>query len=124
MKTVAVIGASPDRRKFGNKAVRAFKQRGYRVFPINPKAPEIEGLIAYSNISAIPVRPDIVSIYLPPPVVVTVLPEVAAKGCDHLWLNPGASSPEVVAEAQRLGLSPVDGCSIVSLGFSPSQFPG
>ena len=121
MKTVTILGASADSAKFGNKAVRAFKQQGYQVFPVNPKATEIEGLPVFPNISAVPVRPNLVSVYLPPPVVLTVLPEIAAKGCDELWLNPGTESPEVLAEAQRLGLNVVQACSIVGVGLSPSQ---
>ena len=90
MKTVAVIGASADRTKFGNKAVRAFVQEGYQVFPINPKATEIEGLPAFPDITALPVRPNLVSVYLPPSVLLNVLPDVATKGCDELWLNPAS----------------------------------
>jgi len=121
MKTVAILGASADSTKFGNKSVRAFKQQGYQVFPVNPKATEIEGLPVFPNISAVPVRPNLVSVYLPPPVVLEVLPEIAAKGCDELWLNPGTESPEVLSEAQRLGLNVVQACSIVGVGLSPSQ---
>jgi predicted CoA-binding protein len=121
MKTVAVIGASSDRTKFGNKAVRAYVQQGYQVFPINPKATEIEGLPAFPAIAALPVRPQLVSVYLPPPVVLKVLPEIAAKGCDELWLNPGTESPEVLAEAERLGLNVVQACSILGVGLSPAQ---
>jgi len=121
MRTVAIIGASADSTKYGNKAVRAFKQQGYQVFPVNPKPTEIEGLAVFPNISAVPVRPNLVSVYLPPPVVLTVLPEIAAKGCDELWLNPGTESPEVLSEAQRLGLNVVQACSIVGVGLSPSQ---
>ena len=123
MRTVAIIGASADSTKFGNKAVRAFKQQGYQVFPVNLKATEIEGLAVFPNISAVPVRPNLVSVYVPPSVVLTVLPEIAAKGCDELWLNPGTESPEVLSEAQRLGLNVVQACSIVGVGLSPSQFP-
>ena len=121
MKTVAVIGASADRAKFGNKALRAYKERGYQVFPVNPKLTAVEGLPAFPNIAAIPVRPELVSVYLPPPVVLKVVPEIAAKGCDELWLNPGTESPEVLAEAERLGLNVVQACSIVGVGMSPSQ---
>lgn len=121
MKTVAIIGASTDRNKFGNKAVRAFRQQGYRVFPVNPKAAEVEGLAAFSSISSVPVRPDLVSVYLPPPAVLKLLPEIAAKGCDELWLNPGTESPEVLAEAERLGLNVIQACSIVGVGLSPGQ---
>jgi hypothetical protein len=51
----------------------------------------------------------------------TLLPDIAVKGCDELWLNPGTASPEVLAEAERLGLNVVQACSILDLGLSPSQ---
>lgn len=115
-KTVAILGASADPTKFGNRAVRAYKARGYRVFPVNPKETEIEGLPVFPNLDAVPVRPDKVSVYLPPPVLLKVLPDIAKKGCDELWLNPGTESPEVLAEAERLGLNVIQACSIVALG--------
>ncbi len=121
MKTVAVIGASNDRNKYGNKAVRAYMQQGYTVYPVNPKETEVEGLPAFRSIADVPVRPEKISVYLPPPVVLKVLPEIAAKGCDELWLNPGTESPEALAEAERLGLNVVQACSIVGVGMSPSR---
>lgn len=121
MNTIAIIGASNDRAKFGNKAVRAYLQQGYEVYPVNPKEPQIEGLKVYRSIGEVPVRPQRVSLYVPPPVVLTLLPEIAAKGCDELWLNPGTESDEVLAEAERLGLNVVQACSIVDLGVSPAN---
>ena len=121
MKTVAVIGASNDRAKFGNKAVRAFRQQGYRVYPVNPNATEIEGLSAYQSIRDVPVRPQRVSVYLPPSVLFKILPDIAARGCDELWLNPGTESDRVLAEAARLGLNVIQACSIVGVGMSPAS---
>ena len=68
-----------------------------------------------------PVRPNLVSVYLPPAVLLKLLPEIAARVCNELWLNPGAESPEVLSEAERLGLNVVQACSIVGVGLSPSQ---
>jgi predicted CoA-binding protein len=121
MKTVAVIGASNDRHKFGNKAVRAFVQQGYRVYPINPHESVIEGLPAYRTVGEVPARPEMISVYVPPPIILRLLPEIADKGCDELWLNPGADSDEVVAEAERLGLNVIRACSIVGVGVSPES---
>jgi predicted CoA-binding protein len=122
MKTVAIIGASSDRNKYGNKAVRAFRQQGYQVYPVNPKEPEVEGLPAYKSITDVPVRPQMISVYVPPPVLLKLLPEIAQKGCDELWLNPGAESDAVIAESERLGLNIIQACSIVDIGTSPSKF--
>ena len=121
MKTIAIIGASADRSKFGNKAVRAFVRQGYTVYPVNPKEAEIEGLPAFKSIVEIPVRPNLISVYLPPPVLLKVLPAIAAKGCDEFWLNPGTESDEVLAEAERLGLNVIQACSIVGIGISPEE---
>ncbi len=118
---MAVIGASNDRRKFGNKAVRAFLQQGYTVYPVNPRETAVEGLPAFRSIAGVPARPDRVSIYVQPRVALRILPDIAARGCDELWLNPGADAPEVVAEAERLGLNVIRACSIVGVGVSPES---
>src|SRR5258708_2628341 len=102
MKSIAIIGASNDRNKFGNKAVRAHLQEGFTVYPVNPKETQVEGLPAFKTIADVPVRPQRISMYVPPAVVLKLLPEIAAKGCDELWLNPGTESDEVLAEAERL----------------------
>lgn len=120
MKTVAIIGASNDRRKFGNKAVRAFLQQGYTVYPVNPTESQIEDLPAFKSIRDVPERPHMVSVYVPPPVLLKLLPDIAAKGCDELWLNPGTESDEVLVEAERLELNVIQACSIVAVGVSPS----
>jgi predicted CoA-binding protein len=119
MKTAAVIGASNDRSRYGNKAVRAFRRAGYEVFPVNPTEAEIEGLKVYASVSQIPGSLDTITIYVRPAVLVKLLPEIAAKGCRELWLNPGTSSETVLAEVQRLGLNAIEGCSILAIGQSP-----
>ena len=119
MKTVVVLGASADRAKFGNKAVRAYAQRGFDVYPVNLKESVIEGHAVFKSLRDVPVRPDLVSVYLPPATLLGLLPEIAAKGCDELWLNPGSDSPEVVEKARSMGLNVVQACSIVDLGISP-----
>jgi predicted CoA-binding protein len=122
MRTVAILGASNNRAKYGNKAVRAYQQQGYTVYPVNPREPSIEGLPAFKSVLDLPSRPEMVSVYLPPPVLLKLLPDIAAKGCDELWLNPGAESPEVLEAAERLGLNVIQACSILGVGVSPSGF--
>lgn len=121
MKSIAIIGASNDPRKYGNKAVRAYLQEGYTVYPVNLNEERIEGLPAFRSIRDVPARPKLVSVYLPRALTLRVLPDIAAKGCDELWLNPGTESEEVVKEAARLGLNVIQACSIVGVGVSPES---
>ena len=118
-RRVAVIGASTDRRKFGNKAVRAFLRQGYDVVPIHPHETSVEGLKAYRSVLDVPGPIDMATVYLPPEVGLSVIAEVARKGIAEVWLNPGAESPALVAAARALGLSPIEACSIVGIGESP-----
>ena len=53
--TIAIVGASSDPSKFGHKAVKAYLQQGYDVYPINPKGGEIAGCTVYTSLADIPV---------------------------------------------------------------------
>ncbi len=119
MKSVAVVGASANREKFGNKAVRAFASQGFTVYPVNPRESSIEGWATFPSIREVPQRPNLVSVYLPPALALAALPDIAARGCDELWLNPGADAPEVVEAGEKLGLNVIQACSIVAIGLSP-----
>ena len=116
--TIAVIGASADRSKYGNMAVRAYRARGYEVYPVNPKEPEIEGLKVYRSVEEITVPLDRVSVYLPPKIGLQVVEEIARKGTRELFLNPGSESEELVAKAQSLGLNVIVACSMTDIGVS------
>ncbi len=121
-KSIAVLGASSNRRKFGNKCVRAYQKLGYRVFPVHPTESMIEGVPTFPSVLDIPEPSiDIASIYLPEAVALKVLPELARKSIGQVWFNPGADAPEVLAEAHRLGLNAVVGCSIVAVGAMPDE---
>ena len=121
-KTVAVIGASANRRKYGNKALRAFEQQGYTVFPVNTHETEVEGHRAYRSVLDIPVAIDMATVYVPPASGLAVVDELARKGVGEVWLNPGADDDEVVERARRLGLNVIQACSIMGIGESPSLY--
>lgn len=122
MPVIAVIGASNDRRKYGNKAVRAFRQQGYTVVPVNPREPVVEGERAYARVTDYPGPIDEATVYLPAAAGLDALDDLARKGIGRIWLNPGADDPAVVEKARRLGLEPIVACSILGVGESPGDF--
>ena len=102
MKTVAVVGASRDRRKFGNKALGAFLHQGYTVIPINPSTQEIEGLHVFGSVLEVPGSIDLATVYVPPDIGEQVVSEVAQKQIPELWLNPGADAENVIRRSREL----------------------
>ena len=122
-RTIAVVGASRDHRKFGNKCVRAYKQAGYEVFPVNPYADKIEELTAYPTLADVPAELDRISIYLQPELTRQLLPKIAERTDAEVWFNPGCADTQILEEACDAGINAIEGCSILDTGFSPSQFP-
>jgi len=114
-----VIGASSNRSKFGNRAVRAFLQQGYTVVPINPNEAEVEGLKTYKSVTDVPGAIDMASFYVPPEIGLRVIDDVARKGIPEVWLNPGADSDELIARAKTLNIQPIVACSVVAIGQNP-----
>jgi predicted CoA-binding protein len=115
----AVVGASTDRSKYGNKVLRCYQQHGRMVYPVHPKAPEVEGQKAYPSLAALPVKVKAISVITPPPATEQVVREAAAAGVKHIWMQPGAESGEAIRTAEALGLSVIaEGpCLLVVLGY-------
>ena len=118
-KVVAVIGASSDRRKFGNRAVRAFRRQGFTVIPINPNEAQIEGLKSYASVLDVPDAIDMATFYVPPAVGEKVMLEVVRKRIPEVWLNPGSESDALIRLARSHDVEPTVACSILSIGENP-----
>jgi uncharacterized protein len=118
-RVVAVIGASSDRNKFGNRALRAFQRQGYTVVPINPNEPEVEGVKTFASVLDVPGTIDMATIYVPPSIGERVIDEIARKGIAEVWLNPGAESDALIARAKALNIKPILACSIIGIGENP-----
>ena len=125
--TIAVLGASKDHRKYGNKCVRAYLDEGWEVFPVNRRESEIEGRKVFARLADVGadrvgagrvgadrVDLDRVSVYLPPAVTLGLLGEIAAAKAGEVWLNPGSADRAVLDGARELGINAVAACSISS----------
>ena len=118
-KRFAVVGASADRSKYGNKVLRCYKQNNLDVVPINPTASEVEGLTAYPNLAAAPGTFDGVSIITPPPVTERVVGDALLLGIKNIWMQPGAESDDAIQTAEAAGANVIahGPCILVSLRY-------
>ena len=116
----AVVGASAARAKYGNKVLRCYLQHGREVYPVNPRAPEVEGLKAYPSLAALPRPVPAISVITPPATTAQVVRDAHAAGVRHVWMQPGAESEEAVAAAEALGMNVIAGgpCLLVVMGYS------
>ena len=121
-KTVAVVGASSNRAKFGNKALRAFLAEGFRVFPINPNEREVEGVKTYASVLDVPESIEMATVYVQPDVTLQLLDEFQRKAIPEIWVNPGAEDDAVMMEARRRNMNVYFACSIIGIGRNPSEF--
>ncbi len=115
----AVVGASVDRSKYGNKVLRCYQQHGRTVHPINPRAEVVEGLKAYPTLAALPAPVPAISVITSPAITEQVVRDAAAAGVQHIWMQPGAESDAAIRLAEELGLSVIAGgpCLLVVMGY-------
>ena len=92
---IALVGASNDSSKFGNRIYLDLRKKGYHVFPINPKESKIEGDKAYASIDMMDSLPDIVNFVVPPQIAIKVAQKAIDLGITHLWFQPGSESDEL-----------------------------
>lgn len=115
----AVVGASNDRSKYGNKVLRVYRQAGRKVYPVNPKETEVEGLACYPDLASLPEKVHGVSIITPPAVTEAILEQAAKAGIRYVWMQPGAESPGWAERAEKLGLVAIGGgpCILVTMRY-------
>ncbi len=100
----AIVGASNEIMKYGYELVCVFKDYGIRIFPINPKYEEIEGIKCYPSLKELPEKPDVVLIALAPKNTINVLPIVKEIGVNKIWLPPNCYDDSSIEKAKELNL--------------------
>ena len=115
----AVVGASQDRSKYGNKVLRAYLQNKRDVVPVHPSAIEVEGLTAFRDLASVPGSIDGVSIITPPAVTERVVADAIARGIKNIWMQPGAESEAAINAAETAGVNVIAGgpCILVALRY-------
>ena len=112
-KKFAVIGASDNADKYGNKIVKNLKSRGYEVYPVNPRLKKIEGLACFSSLAAVPVKVDVVDFVVRPAVTEEVLKQCKELGLKRIWLQPGSESQSSIAFCHENGLIVIYGACVM-----------
>ncbi len=115
----AVIGASKDRTKFGNKVLRCYLQHHKKVYPVNPHEESIEGVACVHRIADLPETVKSISVVTPPAITERVVEDAIAKGVKNIWLQPGAESRAAIEKCKKQGVNVIsDGpCVLRELGF-------
>ena len=110
----AVVGASTNRDKYGNRVFRSLHSAGYKVYPVNPHGGELEGVPIYPTLASLPQMPDVVNLVVPPKVTEQIVREAKALGLTRIWMQPGAESAEAIAYCHEHDMQVVyDACAMV-----------
>tara|TARA_R110002094_G_scaffold5418_10_gene14193 strand:+ start:1659 stop:2060 length:402 start_codon:yes stop_codon:yes gene_type:complete len=115
----AVVGASTNRDKYGNKVLRCYAQNGHPVVGVNPRADEIEGVPCYASLVDVPGPPRAVSIVAPPAFAQQIVDDAVRSSVGHLWFQPGSEDKAAIESAEARGIEVIayGPCLLVALGF-------
>lgn len=116
-RAYALIGASQDTERYGYKVLDALrKQDGFRVYPINPKYPEIEGLACYPSLDSLPEIPEVIIVALNPQATEKAMPNLVQRGARVIWMPPGCFTQAAVEACQQANVREVhDICPVFAL---------
>lgn len=116
-KTFAVVGASTNKEKYGYLCYAALKAHGRTVYPVNPRASEIDGDPCYPSVADLPEKPEVVVAVVPPVITERLVDELAEAGVSNLWLQPGAESRAALEKAEAAGVATVHGGPCIMVGL-------
>lgn len=117
-QSFAVVGASSDRSKYGNKVLRCYQKHGFDVVAVHPTEKVVEGAPCVRDLQSLPAPVHGASIITPPAVTERIVEDAHAAGITRLWMQPGAESDDAIARCRELGIDVIAGgpCLLVELG--------
>ena len=109
VKTIAMVGASPDKTKFSYGVLRVLHETGYNMIPVNPKKglSEIRGIKVYPSLEAIDRKVDMVEVFRRPEDLLEIAHQAIDIGANVLWGQIGVINKEAAQVAEKAGLSVV-----------------
>mgnify|MGYP000865040087 CR=1 FL=1 len=125
VKTIAMVGASPDKTKFSYGVLRVLSETGYDMIPVNPRPglEEIRGLKVYPSLAAIDRPVDMVEVFRKPEDLYDIAKQAIDIGAKVLWGQIGVVDHDAARLAEEAGLKVVmDRCPKIEL-FRPFWKP-
>ena len=125
VKTIAMVGASPDKTKFSYGVLRVLHETGYKMIPINPTPGlrEIRGLKVYPTLESVDQEIDMVEVFRSPKELVKIAKETIKINAKVLWGQIGVRNDEAARIAEEAGIKVVmDRCPKIEL-FRPFWKP-
>jgi predicted CoA-binding protein len=93
---IAVVGATDNPRKYGNRIYLDLKDKGFRVYPVNATRATVDGDPVFVTLAELPETPDIVNFVVPPTRTLRVLEQAKDLGFTTVWVQPGAENEDVM----------------------------
>ncbi len=112
-KSFAVVGSFRNESKVAYKIFRFLKQKGYKVYPVNPNIKEVDGEKCYSSILDIPETIDVADLVTPPSATEEIVKQCLQKGIKYIWMQPGAESQKAVEFCKQNGIKVIYGTCIM-----------
>ncbi len=94
-KKIAIIGASESEQKYGNKILKDLRNKGFEVFPVNPKGKTIEGIRCFTTLEELPRDVELLVFVIPPEKGLEEVQKAVSIGYKKFWFQPGAGSKEI-----------------------------
>jgi hypothetical protein len=109
----AVVGVSRDPAKYGHQVYRDLRSAGYKVYAVNPNASEVLGDRCYPSLEALPVKPDVVNVVVPPGVAEAVVETCKKLGVKKVWMQPGSESEAAINFCRKNGIDVIYGVCVM-----------
>ena len=126
-KVIAVVGVSNQRETGANRNYKTFKQRGYRVYAVNPRIAVFDGSPCYPDLRSVPEKPDAVFMLTSPKVTEAIVRQCVDLGIKHVWMHclmgtkPGLSAGSTSVSRPAVEVCKANGIAVIP-GSCPAQF--
>lgn len=114
-KIWAVVGATANPEKFGNKIYKRLKEKGYEVYAVNPMYDIVDGDPCYNSLTDLPKVPEVIDMVVSPKRAIPVIEEAAMLGVKYVWFQPHTYDGEVLKLTEEKGIEMVLDCVLIAL---------